>query len=254
MSVHLECLLRLADGALVHSQRLSEWCGHGPILEEDIAMSNIALDTLGQARLLYQHAAQLEGAGRDEDALAYFRDEREFRNLTLLELPNGAGPRDDYAVTIARLFLHSALMLHAWDALRASTDPQLAAIAAKSLKETRYHVDHAGQWLVRFGDGTDESHARAQAALERLWPYTHEAFEDDDIDREAARAGLAPPWSSLRPAWLASVDAVLSEATLRRPADTPFRSRGKAGAHSEYLGYLLAEMQVVARAHPGARW
>lgn len=253
-AAHLEYLLRLADSALVHSQRLAEWCGHGPILEEDIALTNVALDYLGQARLLYQHAAGVEGAGRDEDALAYLRDDREFRNYTLLELPNGASAHDDYALTIARLFLHSALMRELWAALAGSADPQLAAIAARALKEARYHFDHARQWLVRFGDGTEVSQARAQAALERLWPYTHELFSDDPCEAAIAAAGIGPRNASLREAWLAAVDDALAEATLDRPADTPFVSTGKLGLHSEYLGFVLSEMQGLARAHPGARW
>lgn len=251
---HVESLLRLADAALVHSQRLSEWCGHGPILEEDLALTNVALDLLGQARLLYAHAGALEGRGRDEDAFAYWRDAGAFRNPTLVELPNGTGPRDDYAVTIARLFLHAAWQVPAWSALAGSADAQLAAIAAKSVKESRYHLEHARQWMVRFGDGTAESNRRAQAALDRLWPYTREWFVDDPIDAAAAQAGVGVLPSSLRPAWDGIVDTTLAEATLRRPADSEFVSTGRQGVHSEYLGHLLAEMQTLARAHPGARW
>jgi ring-1,2-phenylacetyl-CoA epoxidase subunit PaaC len=251
---HLQYVLRLGDTALVHGQRVAEWCGHGPLLEEDIALTNIALDLIGQARLLLTHAGVLEGRGRDEDALAYFRDEGDFRNWTLVELPNGEAAHDDYAVTIARNLLVSALAVPLYEALRDSSDTQLAQIAAKSVKEARSHQRHASGWLVRFGDGTDASHARAQAALERLWPYTNELWATDEVERHAAEAGIGPTLASLKPAWDATVDAVLAEATLARPADTPFLSTGKHGVHSEHLGRLLAEMQTIARQHPGASW
>ena len=251
---HVDYVLRLADDALVLGQRLAEWCGHGPLLEEDIAMTNVSLDLIGQARLLLAHAGSLEGLDRDEDALAYFRDEAQFRNCTLVELPNGESAHDDYAVTIARNLLFSALAVPRWEALAGSSDAALAQIAAKSVKEARSHLRHASDWMVRFGDGTDVSHARAQAALERLWPYTNEWWATDDVERQAAAAGIGPAPAELRPAWDATVDAVLAAATLARPADTPFVSRGKQGVHSEYMGYLLAEMQSLARQHPGASW
>jgi ring-1,2-phenylacetyl-CoA epoxidase subunit PaaC len=251
---HVDYVLRLGDSALVLGQRLSQWCGHGPMLEEDIAMTNIALDLIGQARLLLSHAGHLEGRGRDEDALAYFRDEADFRNATLTELPNGEGAHDDYAVTTARNLLCAALAVPLWEALAGSSDPVLAQIAAKSVKEARSHLRHAGDWLVRFGDGTDASHARAQAALERLWPYTHEWWATDPLEREAAAAGIGPVFADLKPAWDATIDAVLAKATLKRPADTPFVSTGKLGRHSEHMGYLLTEMQSLARQHPGAVW
>ncbi|HYF60703.1 MAG TPA: 1,2-phenylacetyl-CoA epoxidase subunit PaaC [Burkholderiaceae bacterium] len=254
MDHHLEYVLRLADNALVLGQRLSEWCGHGPMLEEDIAMTNIALDLVGQARLLLSHAGRLEGRGRDEDALAYFRDEADFRNWTLAELPNGAGRHDDYATTIVRNVLMSALAVPLWGALASSTDAELAQIAAKSVKEARAHLRHGSEWLVRLGDGTEDSHARTRAALERLWPYTNELWATDEVERRAAAEGIGPTIASLKPAWDATIDAVLAQATLARPADTPFVSTGKLGVHSEHMGYLLAEMQSLARRHPGATW
>ena len=251
---HAQYVLRLADNALVLGQRLAEWCGHGPLLEEDLALTNISLDLIGQARLLLSHAGALEGRGRDEDALAYLRDEADFRNWTLLELPNGDGPHDDYAVTIARNLLASAIAVPLYDALAGSTDTALAQIAAKSVKEARSHLRHASDWIERFGDGTDDSHARAQAAIDRLWPYTNELWTDDDVERRAADAGIGPRIATLKPAWDATIDAVLARATLRRPADTAFVSSGKHGVHSEHMGYLLAEMQTLARQHPGATW
>ena len=245
----IDYVLHLADNALVLGQRNAEWCGHGPVLEEDIALANISLDLIGQARLLYQHAASLQGNGATEDTLAYFRDAHEFRNFVLVELPHhgplapGGRAERDYAVTITRNFLYSAYMLLLWEALEAHEDPQLAAIAAKSLKETRYHLRHARDWLVRLGDGTDESHARMQAAVNHLMPYTQEFWD-------AADAGTA----ALQPAWDALVDEALAEATLTRPTAAGYLPRGKQGLHSEHLGYLLGEMQSLARQHPGATW
>jgi len=253
-AAHLRYVTRLADNALVLAQRLAEWCGHGPALEEDLALTNIALDLIGQARLLLSHAGRLEGLGRDEDALAYFRDEPDFLNWTLVELPNGRGKHDDYAVTIARNFLYSALMVPLWDALARSSDETLAQIAARSVKEAHSHLRHARDWLVRFGDGTDASKRRAQCALDALWPYTHELWDVDEVEREvqAAGSGVAP--ARCRDAWNATVDETLAQATLARPKDSRFVSAGKRGVHSEHLGYLLAEMQSLARRHPGARW
>lgn len=253
-AAHIEYVTRLGDNPLVLGQRLAEWCGHGPALEEDLALTNIALDLIGQARLLLAHAGDLEGAGRDEDAFAYFRDEPQFRNWTLVELPNGAAARDDYAVTVARNFLFSAVAVPLWEALAGSADAQLAQIAARSVKEARSHLRHAHDWLVRFGDGTQHSHQRAQAALERLWPYTNELWTADEVERAAAAENVGVIVADLRPAWDAIVDATLAQATLARPADSPFVSTGKLGVHSEYLGHLLAEMQTLARQHPEARW
>ncbi|NML31956.1 1,2-phenylacetyl-CoA epoxidase subunit PaaC [Paraburkholderia antibiotica] len=261
---HLQYVLRLADTALILGQRNSEWCGHGPILEEDIALSNMSLDLIGQARLLYTHAAtldqQLNGRQRTEDDYAYFRAEREFANYTLAELPHygplagTAHAEKDYAVTIVRNFLYSALMMHLWSALTASTDEQLAAIAAKSIKETQYHVHHASEWLIRFGDGTDESHRRAQAALDYLMPYTREFFSADAVEDVIAAAGIGPRTSELETAWLADIHATLDEATLTLPEPVKHVTTGKHGEHSEHMGFVLAEMQSLARQHPGATW
>jgi len=251
---HTQYLLRLADTCLIWSHRLSEWCGHAPVLEEDIALTNIALDLLGQARALLTRAGK--PLGFDEDQLAYLRDERDFLNVTLAELPNGraAGERGDFALTVVRNFLLSAWALALWQRLEASSDAELAAIAGKAVKEARYHHEHAADWVVRLGDGTDESARRMAAALDRLWPYTHELFEADAIDVAAAEIGLGPSWHALREAWLADVEAVLAEATLAMPPKSAFRSEAKRGVHSEHLGRLLAEMQVLQRSHPGGVW
>ncbi|WP_179405465.1 1,2-phenylacetyl-CoA epoxidase subunit PaaC [Burkholderia guangdongensis] len=261
---HLAYVLRLADNALILGQRNAEWCGHGPILEEDIALTNMSLDLIGQARMLYTHAAELErqltGATKTENDYAYFRAEREFANFTLAELPHfgplsgNADADKDYAVTIVRNFLYATLMLHLWSALESSDDTQLAAIAAKSVKETRYHVHHAREWLVRLGDGTDESHRRAQAALDYLMPYTSEFFAADAIDDAAAAQRVGPAPASLEAAWRADVDDALADATLTPPAPVQHVMTGKQGEHSEHMGYLLAEMQSLARQHPGATW
>ncbi len=258
-TIHLTYLLRLADNALVLSHRLAEWVGHGPVLEEDIALTNIGLDLLGQARLLYQHAATIDGSGRSEDDFAYWRGTDEFSNFTMLELPNSgvasAGAASpDYGFTIARNFLYSGWALPLWEALTASRDDQLAAIAGKSVKETRYHLRHAADWLTRFGDGTDESHTRAQAALNALMPYSNEWFAGDPVDDAAAAAGVGVAAASLRERWLANTVPVVQSATLRWPPDSKFCSTGKLGHHSEHLDLLLTEMQSLARAHPGASW
>ena len=246
---HLEYVLRIGDNALVLGQRLSEWCGHAPVLEEDLALANMALDLIGQSRLLLTHAGRLEGRGRDEDQLAFLRTEQHFRNLTLCELPNG-----DFAHTMLRNFLFSAFQVALWERLAESADTELAAIAAKSLKEARYHVRHAGDWVIRLGDGSAESHERAQAALDYLWPYTAELFAPTPADAAVAGAAIGPAWSELEPDWAALVAPVLDEATLGVPTRTPFRSYGKFGRHSEHLGHLLAEMQYLQRTYPGARW
>jgi ring-1,2-phenylacetyl-CoA epoxidase subunit PaaC len=246
---HCRVVLRLADTNLVLAQRLGEWVGHAPALEEDLGLANVALDLIGQARLLLAHAGALEGRGRDEDALAYLREESEYLNLTLVEQPNG-----DFADTIARQFLFDAWQLGLCEGLAGSSDAALAAIAAKGRAEAAYHLRYSGGWLERLGDGTPESHARAARAIATLWPYVNELFADDDVDRAAAEAGIAPLPSSLEKAWSARVDAPLSAATLARPAPAPFGWYGKQGRHSEHLGYLLAEMQSLHRAHPGATW
>jgi ring-1,2-phenylacetyl-CoA epoxidase subunit PaaC len=245
----LRYLLRLADSNLVLAQRLGEWVGHAPALEEDLGLANVALDLLGQARLLLAHAGELEGRGRGEDELAYLRGESEYLNLTLVEQPNG-----DFGQTIARQFLFDAWQLGMYEAMQQSADTRLAAIAAKALKETRYHLRYSGGWLVRLGDGTEESHQRVQQALERLWPFVNELFATDEVDREAAQAGLGPEPAALEATWTGRVDEVLAQATLARPARTHFAWYGKQGRHGEHLGYLLAEMQSLHRAHPGAAW
>jgi ring-1,2-phenylacetyl-CoA epoxidase subunit PaaC len=246
---HFEYLLRIADSSLILGQRLSEWCGHGPIIEEDIALTNVALDLIGQARLLLAHAGRLESKGRDEDALAFLRAENQYRNVTLVELPN-----EDFARTILRSFLFASFQNALWASLRASNDTELAAIAEKSAKETRYHRRHAADWTVRLGDGTRESHARMQRALDYLWPHTAEFFAPTREDEAVAAAGIGVAWPALQPAWEAQVLPVLHEAALAVPARTPFLSRGKQGVHSEHMGHLLSEMQYLQRTYPGGTW
>jgi ring-1,2-phenylacetyl-CoA epoxidase subunit PaaC len=248
----VEYLQRLGDDRLILGHRLSEWCGHAPILEEDIALANVALDLLGQASVFLRMAGEVEGEGRNEDALAYFREAVEFRNCQLVELPKG-----DFAFTIARQFLFDVYDVVLLDALTGSTNAELAAIAAKSLKEARYHVRHSGDWMLKLGDGTDESHRRVQTALDSLWRFTSELFASDDVDAELAVSGIAPDLSALRPQWESLVREVLDRATLTVPNDVPRLPRtlgGRSGAHTEHLGHLLAEMQIVARSHPGATW
>ena len=250
-NVLVEVLLRLGDDRLILGHRVSEWCGHGPILEEDIALANVALDLIGQATMLLHLAGEVEGAGRDEDALAYFRDEVQFRNCLLVEQPNG-----DFAVTIVRQFLFDAYAVVMLDALTRSAHSELAAIAAKSLKEAKYHVRHSGDWMLKLGDGTDESHQRMQRALDALWRFTPELFAADDIDRAALASGLIPDPEALQVQWNAIVRDVCGRATLTVPADVPMRAgrTARQGAHSEHLGHLLAGMQIIARSHPGATW
>lgn len=238
----LDELLHLADNALVLGQRNAEWCGNGPVLEEDIALANMSLDLIGQARMLYQHAAAVTGNGATEDSLAYFRDAGDFRNFTLLELPHASATSErDYAVTITRNFLYSAFMLLQWEALQSSPDAQLAGIAGKSLKEVAYHFRHSRDWLIRLGDGTAESQQRTQAALKLLMPYTAEFWD-----------GKNP---ALRTHWDELVNDALKEAGLSRPpllkAALP---QGRSGQHSEHLAPLLADMQSLARTHPQAVW
>ena len=242
-------LLRLGDTSLVLGQRLGEWIGHAPALEEDLGLANLSLDLIGQARLLLTYAGEVEGRGRDEDALAYFRNEDEYRNLTLAEQPNG-----DFAQTIVRQCLLDAWQHEVYTALCESSDARLAAIAAKSLKETKYHLRYSAGWLLRLGDGTAESQRRAQRALDELWRFTTEMFVADAVDAEIAATGIAPPLEAIAAGWAERVGAVLSEAKLVRPMDVPYSWHGKRGQHSEHLGYLLAEMQSLQRAHPGAQW
>ncbi len=229
--------------------RLSEWCGHGPILEEDIALANIALDLIGQATLFLKLAGETEGKGRSEDALAYFRDAIDYRNVELVEMPNG-----DYAYTMVRQFLFDVFSYHMLEQLQKSTNPALAGIAAKGFKEVRYHVRHSSEWVVRMGDGTEESHTRAQKALDDLWRLTAEMFQADDIDREMAAEGIGPDIAAIEPKWRAVVDDVMKRATLTIPNDPPAMTGGRKGRHTEYLGHMLSEMQIVARSYPGAEW
>lgn len=246
---HGQYVLRLADTSLVLGQRLGEWVGHAPALEEDLGLANIALDLIGQARLLLTYAGELEGRGHSQDDLAYLRDQSEFLNLTLAEQPNG-----DFGQTIVRQMLLDAFQLELYAALQQSADRRLAEIAAKAIKETRYHFRYSAGWVVRLGGGTEESHARVQCALDRLWRFTREFFVTDEIDVAMASTGVAPHLADLAPRWSARVDEVLQEATLQRPADTPYPWHGKCGQHTEHLDYLLAEMQSLHRAHPGAAW
>jgi ring-1,2-phenylacetyl-CoA epoxidase subunit PaaC len=248
-AARVEMLLRLGDNALVLSQRLSEWCGKGPVLEEDLATTNTALDLIGQARMWFTYAGELDGRGRDEDAFAYRRDAHEFRNALLVEQPNG-----HYGDTIARQFYFDAFHLLLLRALCNSADERVADIAAKSAKEVAYHLERSTDWVIRLGDGTAESHARMQRAVDDLWMYTGELFTPDAIDAEMASAGLAPDLAALREPWLATVRRVFDEATLTVPGDAWMQTGGKQGVHTEKLGYLLAEMQYLQRAYPDARW
>jgi ring-1,2-phenylacetyl-CoA epoxidase subunit PaaC len=243
-----EYLLRLGDDRLILGHRLSEWCGHGPVLEEDIALANVALDLIGQATHFLHLAGQVEGKGRDEDALAYFRDAIDYRNVNLVELPNG-----DYGRTIVRQFLFDARSVLLLERLERAAHAELAGIAAKAYKEARYHLRHSGEWVLRLGDGTGESHQRAQTALDDLWPYTGELFGVDEVDRSLAGT-IAPDPSALQPAWREVVSDVVRRATLTLPADGYMHAGGRQGRHTEHLGHLLAEMQILARSHPGAKW
>jgi ring-1,2-phenylacetyl-CoA epoxidase subunit PaaC len=242
-------LLRLADTSLVLGQRLGEWVGHAPALEEDLGLANLSLDLIGQARLLLAYAGELEGKGRDEDQLAFLRDGTDFFNVTLAEQPNG-----DFAHTIVRQLLLDAWQLELYEELQHSSDERLAAIASKALKETRYHFRYSAGWVVRLGDGTAESKTRVQAALDELWRFTGELFTTDEIDAAMVAQKVAPDLATLKPRWQARIDEVLGEATLGRPADTAYPWHGKSGRHTEHLGYLLAEMQFLQRAYPGAQW
>lgn len=242
-------LLRLGDDRLVLGHRNSEWCGHGPVLEEDIATANIALDLLGQATHFLRIAGELDGQGRDEDALAYWRDENRFSNLQMLELPRG-----DFGFTILRQFLFDAWSYHHLQELSCSTNADLAALAAKSHKETRYHLRHSSEWVLRLGDGTEESHRRMQAALDELWPWTGELAWQNEVDAELRAKGIVPDLETLRAPWETMVKDVLGRATLTIPTGPMRMPGGRLGRHTEHLGHMLAEMQIVARSHPGAKW
>lgn len=246
-------LLRIADTCLIHAQRLGEWCGHGPILEEDMALTNMSLDLIGQARALLTHVGQAAPQKLDEDQLAFLREERDYLNMTLAELPGRQGGRDFADAVLRNLMLGQWLLL-LWQRLQASSDAEVAAIAAKAVKEARYHVEHAADWVVRLGDGTDESTRRMKRALDRLWPYAGELFDADEADADAAATGLGPARDTLRADWQAAMARVLAAARLSAPADTAFRATASRGVHSEHLGYMLAEMQHLQRAYPGGRW
>ena len=240
-----DALLELADDHLILGHRLSEWCGHAPMLEEDLAMPNMALDVIGTARTLYDQAGRLEGAGRDEDALAYLRTERGYRNCLLVERPNG-----DFAQTMLRSLYFAAFMEPYWRAAQGSSDPVVAGVAGKAVKEMAYHIRHAGEWVIRLGDGTDVSAARMQAAVDALHPYTAELFEDHASAGEPA----LPPRDTMRPQWDATIADIFAQAGLRAPKLRHVPGGGRRGLHGEALGHLLAEMQSLHRAHPGAVW
>jgi ring-1,2-phenylacetyl-CoA epoxidase subunit PaaC len=249
-NARVECLLRQGDSTLILAQRLSEWCGKAPALEEDIALANVALDLIGQSRMWLACAGEAEGAGRTEDDLAYLRDAHAFRNLLLVEQPNG-----NYADTLVRQFFFDAWHHPMLQALAGSADARIAGIAAKAVKEVAYHLRRSGDLVVRMGDGTAESHAKAQAAADRLWMYTGEMFERDGADDAMIAEGVSADAGALREPWLAHVREVFAEATLTLPApDAWMQTGGRRGRHTEHLGYILAEMQFLQRAYPGAQW
>ena len=241
--------LRRADDALILGHRLSEWCGHAPALEEDMALANMGLDLLGQARELYSYAAKIEAKGNNEDTFPYLRDVRQYRNLLLVEQPNG-----DFARTMARQFFYAAFADLYWRAMMKSGDATLAAIAAKSEKESAYHLRHSSEWMVRLGDGTEESHRRAQTAVDDLWAYTGEMFEVDESERALIERGVAVDPATLHPRWLKTVSDVMGEAALILPESGWMQRGGRGGKHSEHLGHLLSELQSMQRTFPGATW
>jgi len=246
---HFQYLLRLGDNALILGQRLSEWCGHSPFVEEDVAMANTALDHVGRARMLLTHAANIEDAGQTEDSLAYNRTEREFRNFLIVELPIG-----DFAFTIVRQALIDAYHYHLFTELVSSSDETLAAIAAKAVKESRYHLRRSAEWLCKLGDGTEESHLKTQAAVNKIWRFTSELFETDEVDDAVTATGIAPKADGLAASWHGYIDELFAEATLQRPPTAPLAASGRKGIHTEHLGFLLAEMQHLQRAYPGLTW
>ncbi len=249
MNSLFEYVLRLGDDSLILGHRLSEWCGHGPILEEDIAMTNISLDLVGQATSLLGYAGELEGKGRDADALAFLRFDRDYKNVLLVEQPNG-----DFGMTMLRQFFFDAYRKPLFEKLQHSTDQHLAAIAEKSLKETKYHLKHSSEWVIRLGDGTEESNARIQDSLNTLWRYTNELFFTDEVDAELVEKGIVPSLQEIQNEWNATVTAVLTEATLTIPINNWKQEGGRKGLHSEHLGYILAELQYMQRAYPNMQW
>lgn len=251
-NILVDYILHLADNSLILGHRLSEWCGHGPILEVDIALSNIALDNIGAARSFYQYAAELEGGGKTEDSYPYHRDVMEFRNVLLVEQPNG-----DFADTMARSLFFDTYQYHFYTALQKSTDSTIAAIAQKSLKEVSYHFKFSSEWVVRLGDGTDESKQKMQRAINELWQYWGELFAPSNTELEMQQQGVAPDITSLKPLWEESIMDVLKEASLQYPMSTNggwHHSGGKIGMHSEYIGYILADMQYLQKTYPGSEW
>ena len=246
----VDWLLRQGDSCLVLGHRLSEWCGHAPVLEEDIALANVALDLIGQARFWLTLAGEVEGAGRDENQLAYLRDAHAYRNVLLVEQKNG-----DFAVTMTRQFLFDAWHWLVLTELQRSADPRVAEIAMKAVKEVAYHLERSRDWVIRLGDGTEESHRRMRKAVDQLWPFSGELFEMDEVDRAVIERGIGVDLEELRGPWLELVRTTFDEATLAMPNPDAWMQRGgKRGRHSEHLGYLLAEMQFVQRAYPGATW
>lgn len=248
-SPDVQYLLRIGDTALILGQRIAEWTGHAPVLEEDIALANMALDLIGQCRAVLTRAGELEGAGHDEDQLAFLREERDYRNVTLVELPRG-----DFAATTLRNTMMATFFKLLWEKLAASSDAELAAIAGKAVKEARYHQQHAADWLVRLAGGTDESRRRVDHAVATLWPYHAELFASDAVDQQAHASGLGPRWGDLQEAWFAEMGEIFAEAGLELPARQKFLSTGKTGVHSEHMGFILAELQQLQRAYPGGVW
>ncbi len=246
---HLEYVLRMGDNALILGQRLSEWCGHGPVLEQDIAITNIALDLMGQARTLMQYAAELEGKGRDEDQMAFLRDAWDFRNVLLVEQPN-----EDWAYTIVRQFFFDTYHFYFLQKLVDSKDEHLAAIAAKSLKEVTYHLRYSSEWMIRLGDGTETSHEKMQTALDELWMFTGELLEMNEVDEMMIAEGIGVNLNEIKPLYERKVNEILAEATLQKPDNQWMQTGGKVGRHTEYLGYILADMQFMQRAYPNSKW
>lgn len=245
----IDYCVALGDDSLILGHRLSEWCRNGPFLEEDLALTNVALDFIGRARMFYSHASELDEQGRSEDDFAYLRDVREYRNFLISELPNG-----DFAFTMARQLMVDTYDMGFFEQLQQSSEPELAAIAAKAIKECRYHLRRSQDWVIRLGDGTEESHERIQNAFDQLWGYAAEMFEMPAGERELASAGIAVDRTALKDSWLSSISNILKEATLRQPDDQWAIGGGRDGIHSEHLGYLLAEMQYMQRSYPGQQW
>lgn len=245
----LNYCIALGDDSLMLGHRLSEWCRNGPFLEEDLALTNVALDFIGRARMFYTYAAEIEGQGRGEDDIAYLRDCREYRNFLINELPNG-----DFAFSMARQLMIDAYDIGFFTGLAQSSDPMLAAIAAKAIKESRYHLRRSQDWIIRLGDGTEESHERTQNAFNQLWGYAAEMFEMADEEQKLVDAGIAVDRSALKAEWTSTMHAVLKQATLAIPTDDWAIGGGRDGRHTEHLGFLLAEFQYLQRAYPGQQW